>query len=163
MIAAEQAALIEILTFVAGALLFIGIGSFVSTLYRPHRPNVEKLSTYESGETPVASSWGQFNSRFYIIAMVFVLFEIETVLLFPWATIWNHPELNELTGGFWAYYTALSALIFITLLAIGLAYVWSKGHFGHLQPAPLPPSFVSQVPSVHYERNNRRYASSITK
>ncbi len=159
MIAIEQIALIEILTFVAGAMLFIGVGSWVSALYRPHHPNLEKRSTYESGEEPVGSAWGKLNTRFYTIAMVFVLFELETVLLFPWATIWRHHELNAYTEGLWANYTALSAFFFIILLAVGLVYTWSKGCFTYIRPTVVPPSFSSKVPRIHYERINSRYTT----
>jgi len=162
-IAIEQVAFLEILTFIAGALLFIGIGSFVSSLLRPHRPKEEKLRTYESGEESIGSSWGRFNTRFYVIAIVFILFEVETVLLFPWATVWANSALNKATGGLWAHYTAISALIFITLLAVGLAYVWCQGHLAGIQP-PLPSSsFVSRVPKVLYDRVNSCYASATNK
>ncbi len=158
MIAIEQVAFLEILTFIAGGLLFVGIGSLVSSLLRPQRPNEEKLHTYESGEEPTGGSWGRFNTRFYVIAIVFMLFEVETVLLFPWAMVWANPVLNEATGGLWADYTAISAFIFITLLAVGLAYVWCQGHLAGIRP-PLPSSsFASKVPKKLYDRVNSRYA-----
>ena len=158
MIAIEQVAFLEILTFIAGALLFVGMGSLVGALLRPQRPNKEKLCTYESGEEAVGSAWGKFNTRFYGIAIVFVLFEVETVLLFPWATVWAKHELNEATGGLWASYTALSAVLFITLLAVGLAYAWSQGHLAGIRPPRPSSSFVSKVPQAYYDQVNRRYA-----
>lgn len=159
MAAIEQIAFLEILTFVVGAIFFVGIGSFVGSLLRPQSPNEEKMRTYESGEEPTGSSWGKFNSRFYVIAIVFMLFEVETVLLFPWATVWADPALNEATGGIWARYTATSALVFIILLSVGFAYVWSQGHLAGIQP-PLPASFSSKVPRALYDRVNDRYAST---
>ena len=83
MVVIEQVAFLEILTFIAGALLFVGIGSFLSFLLRTQHPNEGKLHTYESGEEPTGSSWGSFNTRFYVMAIVFILFEAETVPLFP--------------------------------------------------------------------------------
>jgi NADH-quinone oxidoreductase subunit A len=77
--AIEQVAFLEILTFIVGAIFFVGIGSFVGSLLRPQWPDEEKLRTYESGEEPTGSSWGKFNTRFYVIAIVFMLFEVETV------------------------------------------------------------------------------------
>ncbi len=163
MIAIEQVAFLEILTFIAGALFFVGIGSFVSSLLRPQNPNEEKLRTYESGEESIGSSWGRFNTRFYVIAIVFMLFEVETVLLFPWVTVWANPALNEATGGLWANYTALSAVLFIAMLAVGLAYVWSQGYLAGIQP-PLPSSsFSSKIPKAQYDRVNNRYASTTNK
>ena len=158
MMGIEQVAFLEILTFIAGALLFVSIGSLVCSLLRPQHLNTEKLRTYESGEEPTGSAWGRFNTRFYIIAIVFMLFEVETVLLFPWATVWANPALNEATGGLWASYTAISAVLFITLLAVGLAYVWCQGHLAGIRP-PLPSSsFASKVPKELYDRVNSRYA-----
>ena len=163
MVVIEQVAFLEILTFIAGALLFVGIGSFLSFLLRTQHPNEGKLHTYESGEEPTGSSWGRFNTRFYFMAIVFILFEVETVLLFPWATVWANPALNEATGGLWTNYTAISAVLFITLLAVGLAYVWSQGHLASVQP-PLPSSsFSSKVPKALYDRVNSRYAATTNK
>ena len=160
MFALEQVALLQILSFVAGALLVLGIGTFVSKLLQPHRPNIHKTSTYESGEAPAAQAWAPFNSRFYGIALVFVLFEVETILLFPWATVWNNQTLNAATGGLWKYYTALSALLFITLLALGLAYVWRKGYFGNKHHTPPLPTVASTIPPHYYEQVNDQYATS---
>lgn len=155
----EQLALFEIFTFVAGAMLVVGLGSFTSSLLRSQRPNKEKLSTYESGEEAVGTAWGKFNTRFYVMAIVLVLFEVETVLLFPWATVWTHSELNEATSGLWTSYTALSGMLFITVLALGLAYVWSKVDLTGT-PSPLPSSsFVATVPKRYYEQVNHRYAT----
>lgn len=160
MIISEQAAFLEILTFIAGALLMVGIGSFVSSLLQPYRTNQAKTHTYESGEEAVGSAWGKFNTRFYGMAIVFVLFEVETILLFPWATVWADQELNEATGGLWAHYTAFSALLFITLLAIGLAYAWSQGHFSSLPPNRPPSAYSSPVPTTYYDQLNKRYATA---
>lgn len=158
--AIEQVAFLEILTFIAGAMLMVGMGSFVSSLLRPHRPNSAKTSTYESGEEAIGNSWGQFNARFYGMAIVFVLFEVETILLFPWATVWANSELNEATGGLWARYTAGSAVLFITLLAIGLVYAWSQGHLNGLSSSRPAPSFVSKIPKTYYDAVNERYAAN---
>ena len=159
MVATEQAAFLEILNFIAGALLFVGIGALIASLLQPQHPNTAKLRSYESGEEPTGSAWGRFNTRFYVIAIVFVLFEVEAVLLFPWATVWANPMLNEATGGLWANYTATSAVLFITLLTIGLAYAWKQGHLASI-PSPSAPCFISPVPKAHYDRINRHYAST---
>ena len=161
--AIEQVAFVEILTFIGGALLFIGMGSFVGGWLGPQHPKEAKLRTYESGEEPAGSAWARFNTGFYVIGLVFVLFEVETVLLFPWATVWANGALNEATGGLWADYTALSGVLFITLLAVGLAYVWRQGHLAGIRP-PLPTaSFLSKIPKAHYEQVNSRYASGVHK
>ena len=133
----EQVAFLEILTFIAGGLLFVGVGSWVGSLLQPKHPDTEQLQTYESGEEPTGSAWSKFNTRFHMIAIVFVLFEVETILLFPWAKVWANPVLNEVTGGLWASYTAISTTLFMILLAVGLVYVWSQGHLVN-PPPPIP-------------------------
>ena len=89
----------EVLLFIIAGVLFIVITLLVSRIIRPDRPNAEKLSTYESGEEPVSHAWSQFNIRFYIIALVFLLFEVEIVFLFPWSTVFADKELNNQTDG----------------------------------------------------------------
>ena len=82
-------AFVEVLLFIIGGILFILVSFFVSSLLRPNRPNAQKLSTYESGEEAISSAWTQFNIRFYIVALIFLLFEVEILFLFPWATIFS--------------------------------------------------------------------------
>ncbi len=77
----------EVLMFIIAGAIFILVTMVVSRLIRPDRPNPEKLSTYESGEEPIGAAWAQFNIRFYIVALVFLLFEVELILLFTWSTI----------------------------------------------------------------------------
>jgi len=159
----EQVAFLEILTFVAGALLFLGIGSWINALLQPQRTNEEMLSTYESGEEAIGNTWGKFNTPFYGIAIIFLFFEMETVLLFPCTAAWAKRELNEATGGLWMHYTAISITLFVALLAVGLIYVWSQGHLANIQP-PIPASSVfSKVPQALYNQFNQRYASIIMK
>ncbi len=72
--------------FLAGTLfLFLVLG--IARLLRPHRPNPEKLSTYESGEQPMGNANVRFNPRFYLFALFFVLFELDLVFLFAWALV----------------------------------------------------------------------------
>jgi NADH-quinone oxidoreductase subunit A len=156
----EQIAFLKILTFMVGALLLVGAGSLLSAFLKPNRPNEAKLCTYESGEVPTGSSWGRFNTRFYVIAIVFTLVEVEIVLLCPWATVWANPILNEVTEGLWTHYTAISAVLFIVFLGVGLAYAWSQGHLASTQPYPPPSSFSSKVPRTYYEQINHLYAST---
>ncbi|MHA7877848.1 MAG: NADH-quinone oxidoreductase subunit A [Bacteroidota bacterium] len=163
MIATEQIAFLEILYFIAGALLLVGIGALLAFLLRPQRPNTAKLQTYESGEMPTGGAWGKFNTRFYVIAIAFMLFEVETILLFPWATVWAHPALNKATGGLWARYTAMSGTLFIALLALGLAYVWRQGYLLGIPPTPPPANAPANVPKSLYEQVNSRYASATNK
>ncbi len=147
----------EVLLFIIGGLVFILGGLLTSRLIRPNRPNPEKLATYESGEEPVGTAWTQFNVRFYVIALIFILFEIEIVLLFPWATIFAKKELIEETNGRWGWFAVTEAVIFIVVLALGLAYAWVNGFLDWIKPDPKPTEYTSPVPKKYYEELNQRF------
>jgi NADH-quinone oxidoreductase subunit A len=148
----------EILLFIVGGLLFIVATLFVSRLVRPDRPSAEKLATYESGEEPVGPAWVQFNIRFYIIALLFLLFEAEIILLFPWATVFAKKELIGQTNGRWGWFSVMEAVIFIVVLALGLAYAWRNGFLDWIKPDPQPTRYQSPVPKNLYHTINERYA-----
>jgi NADH-quinone oxidoreductase subunit A len=148
----------EILLFVIGGALFIIVTLFVSRIVRPNRPNPEKLSTYESGEEPVSAAWSQFNVRFYIIALIFLLFEAEVVFLFPWSTIFADEALQKETHGQWGWLTMIEMLVFIVILALGLAYAWVHGHLDWIKPDPKPTKIQSPVPTQLYQKINERFA-----
>ena len=93
--------------------LMLGAGS----LLRPTRPQPEKYLTYESGVDPVGQGWAQSHIRYYVYALLFVLFDVEAVFIFPWAT---QLEVYGVFG-------LVEMLIFIVVLALGLLYAWRKG------------------------------------
>ena len=93
--------LAQILLFAIGGIFFVVLSLFISRLIRPSRPNAQKLTTYESGETPQGLARVQFNIKFYVLALVFILFEVEIVFLFPWSTVFANTELNNQTDGAW--------------------------------------------------------------
>jgi NADH-quinone oxidoreductase subunit A len=146
-----------ILLFVVGGVVFPLITFLVSKLLRSQRPNEQKLSTYESGEQAISSAWPQFNIRFYVIAIMFLLFEIELVFLFPWTTIFADSRLISEIGRQWAWFTLLEAGIFILVLAIGLAYAWANGYLDWTQGRQNIPTINSPVPDKLYEQINERY------
>jgi NAD(P)H-quinone oxidoreductase subunit 3 len=86
-------------------------------LIRPKRFSEEKLTTYECGENPTGSAWIQFNIRFYVFALIFVVFDVETVFLLPWAVVYKSIGLLAFAEG----------LVFISILVVALVYVWRKG------------------------------------
>ena len=98
-----------------GILLPVGALTF-GRLLRPHNPTQVKRETYESGLEPFGSSWVQFNVKYYIFAIMFVIFDIETIFLYPWAVAYDQLGLFAL----------VEMLIFIALLVIGLIYAWKK-------------------------------------
>ena len=151
----------EVLLFLIGGIVFILVAFLVSKLIRPNRPNAQKLSTYESGEEPISSVWFQFNIRFYIIALIFILFEVELVFLFPWATIFARKELMEETNGLWGWFSFAEMLIFIFVLALGLAYAWVNGLLDWVKPEQRPTDFKSSVPKELYDKVNEKYKTSL--
>lgn len=89
-------------------------------LLRPHNPNAGKGITYESGVDPKGDSWIQFNVRYYLFALLFVIFDVEAVFLYPWAV--RYDALRSDVGLF----ILVEMLIFIFFLVLGLVYAWKK-------------------------------------
>jgi NADH-quinone oxidoreductase subunit A len=145
-----------VLLFIVGAIGLIIILLFVGKILRPNNPNDEKLTTYESGEVPVGSAWGKFNVRFYVIALIFLLFEAELVFLFPWATIFGDENLINESNGLWSQFSLIETFIFIGILGVGLAYVWAKGMLDWVKPRPKGTNFKSQIPLEEYQKFNER-------
>lgn len=146
------------LLFILTAFAFIGGILLFGKLLRPDRPGEEKLTTYESGEEPVGNANIQFNPRFYVIALIFVLFDVELVFLFPWATVFAQPVLIAETEGLWGWFTLTEAVVFVVVLALGLAYAWAKGYLDWEKPQPKIPTVDSSVPPELYQRVNERYS-----
>lgn len=149
-----------ILLFLVGGIIFLSVTLFVSKLLRPHKPNPDKLATYESGEEAISSAWPQFNIRFYVIAIMFILFEIELIFLFPWVTVFTDNELLTQTNQAWAWITFLEVGIFVLVLALGLAYSWSKGYFNWTEVSKEVSSINSPVPKGFYQKINERYKTN---
>ena len=144
--------------FILGGLGFILMALMVGKLLRPNNPNKEKLTTYESGEDPVNNAWGQFNFRFYIIALVFILFEVELAFLFPWAVVFVDADFILNTNGLWGWFSLIETVIFILILAVGLAYVWANGMLTWVRPEFPISSVTSKVPKKLYEQINKKYS-----
>ena len=108
---------LTVVWFGAIALLLAGLLLGISALVRPNKPSVEKLTAYESGVDPVGDGWSQSQVRYYIFALLFVVFDVEAVFIFPWAT---RLEVYDVFG-------LVEMLVFIVILALGLLYAWRKG------------------------------------
>jgi NADH-quinone oxidoreductase subunit A len=113
------------LLFLAVGFVFLFVTLFLSRLLRPQgKYSPEKYIPYECGEIPEGSAWVQFNIRFYVFALIFIIFDVEIIFLLPWAVVFKQ------LGGF----AFLEGLIFIGILVIGLAYVWRKGDLEWVRP-----------------------------
>ena len=106
-----------ILIYLAAIVGFLAVNLVFWWLVRPRRASEEKLTTYECGENPQGSAWVQFNIRFYVFALIFVIFDVEAAFLIPWAVVFR--ELGVLAF--------LEGVVFIAILTCALAYVWRKG------------------------------------
>ena len=141
-----------VLLFFVGGIAFLLVTLLVGKILRPVRPNPEKQTTYESGEEPAGNAWGQFNVRFYVVALIFLLFEAELVFLFPWASVFGDEKLVAETEGLWSKFSMVETFIFIGILLVGLAYVWAKGMLEWVRPKPKHANFQSKIPSSAYDR-----------
>ncbi|MBD3265460.1 NADH-quinone oxidoreductase subunit A [bacterium] len=110
------------LIFIFAAIGFIIFGLWVPKLVRPHLPDEEKLSNYECGERPVGTPWVRFNIRFYIVAILFIIFDVEVLFIIPWAVVFKEllPSMGLLVF--------FEMFVFLLVLGVGLAYCWAKGH-----------------------------------
>ena len=119
--ASVAAGYLPILLFLAVALAlsaaFVVLPMAVSRLTGTHKPDPEKLSEYECGFPAFEDSRAQFDVRFYLVAILFIVFDLEAAFLFPWAV--------SLAGSGWAGWFAM--MIFLAELGLGLAYAWKKG------------------------------------
>jgi NADH:ubiquinone oxidoreductase subunit 3 (subunit A) len=104
--------------------LFLLVGVFIPTaavviplIIAPRKPNPIKGSVYECGMETVGENWVQFKSQYYVFALAFLIFDVETVFLFPWA----------LALGALPLFAVLEGVVFIAILMVGLTYVWRKG------------------------------------
>ncbi len=106
-----------LLVFLIVSSLVPVIALSLSKVFRPKITSAFRKTTYESGMAPRGDSWIQFNIRYYMFALVFVIFDVETVFLYPWAVAFDKVGLLAF----------LEALVFIAILVAGLVYAWRKG------------------------------------
>ncbi len=108
---------LTVVWFGLAAFLVAGLLLGISALVRPNKPNREKMLTYESGVDPVGDGWSQSQIRYYVFALLFVIFDVEAVFIFPWAT-----QLERYAG-----FGLVEMGIFVAILLLGLVYAWRKG------------------------------------
>jgi NADH:ubiquinone oxidoreductase subunit 3 (subunit A) len=103
--------------FLPVAFVFAAIPIVAQSFLGPHKPNAAKQAAYECGMETVGDTWVQFKVQYYIFALIFVIFAVEAVFLFPWAAAYDQMPL----------YMVLEGILFLLILAGGLAYAWRKG------------------------------------
>ncbi|WP_179414706.1 NADH-quinone oxidoreductase subunit A [Mucilaginibacter sp. E4BP6] len=148
----------KILIFLITGIIVVCLIFFVNRIFAPNHPNFEKQTSYECGEEPVGSAWLPFNSRFYVIALVFLLFEVEMVFVFPWATVFGSHEINKIEPR-WGILSLMEMFIFLGILILGLVYVWVKGDLDWIKPAVIKPTTDVQIPTSLYDKLNLEQSS----
>jgi NADH-quinone oxidoreductase subunit A len=112
----------NVLVFFVITFLFVGALLALASLLRPANPEAVKLTSYECGEPPTGGAWINFNIRFYLIALIFVIFDVEIAFIYPVAAVFKQ-WVNNGRGIF-----ALAEIsLFLAILFVGVAYVWVKG------------------------------------
>ena len=107
-----------ILLLIVFAIILLALPLIIQSIISPKQnKGGDKLIPFECGELPEGSAWVKFNIRFYVIALIFIIFDVEVVFMFPWATIFNENQL----------FYFIEMFIFMGILLVGLAYVWVKG------------------------------------
>lgn len=109
--------LLSITIFLAFGLGFVLVNLLIGKVIRPSLPNPEKQAIYECGEPTIGSSWVQFDLRFYIVALFYLVFDVEVALIYPWAVVYRQFPLEALVLG----------APFLGIVVIGYVYEWYSG------------------------------------
>ena len=124
-----------ILVFLIFALVLVSVALIAAKVVRPSKPTKIKHTNYESGIIPEGSPWILFNTRFYLIALAYIIFDVELVLLFPWAVTFK--DLG--------WYAFWAMTIFVFILFLGLFYDWAKGYLDWDKSKPYIPKLVDFI------------------
>jgi NADH:ubiquinone oxidoreductase subunit 3 (subunit A) len=116
---------LSVLIFLVVGLAILSFTLVLSSLLQPKgTPGKDKYIPYECGEIPEGNAWIRFNIRFYVVALIFIIFDVEIVFLLPWAVVFKK------LGAF----AFVEGVIFIAILAVGLAYVWRRRDLDWVKP-----------------------------
>lgn len=113
---------IPVLLLMVIAVLFAGTFLVLSRIFGPHKPDPEKNSTYECGIDPTGEPRYRFSIKFFLIAVLFIIFDIEAVFIYPWAVLYK----KFILGGY-GLFMFIEMMVFMAILAVGLIYVWKRG------------------------------------
>lgn len=152
--------LLSVTVFVAFGAAFVFVNLLAGSLARPKVPNPEKAAAYECGEPSMGSSWVQFDLRFYIVALVFLVFDVEVALFYPWAVAFG--SAAELAGKLGMTLTAFRSaavvdmLFFFGVLLVGFAYLWRFGYLDWVRSAATTSLKVRHRPGLDLREEARR-------
>jgi NADH-quinone oxidoreductase subunit A len=151
--------LLSITFFMLFGVVFVLVNLTVGKLVRPKLPNPEKSAIYECGEPTLGTSWVQFDLRFYIVALVFLIFDVEVALFYPWAVAWGSAAaLGEQIGMsvFEIRKVALvDMLFFFGVLLVGFAYLWRFGYLDWVRSAATTSLKLDRPAAINLSREAR--------
>ncbi len=111
------------------ALLFCGLFVALAVFIGPKRKTAEKLKPFECGSEPIGTPRGRYSVRFYQVAILFLVFDIEAAFMYPWALLYRHLSVSPVTGRV-SMFGFAEMLLFVAILVVALAYVWRKKAIG---------------------------------
>src|SRR5512139_3423187 len=111
------------------ALGFCGLFTALAVLIGPRATNPDKLKPFECGSEPIGSPRGRYSVKFYQVAILFLVFDIEAAFMYPWAILYNQLSHDSVTGGV-SVFGFVEMLLFVAILVVALAYVWRKKAIG---------------------------------
>ena len=151
--------LLSITLFTGFGAAFVLINMMMGAVARPKIPNPEKLAVYECGEPSIGSSWVQFDLRFYIVALVYLIFDVEVALFYPWAVAYGNA--NELAASIGMSVSSLRAvaivdmLFFFGVLLVGFAYLWRFGYLDWVRSAATTSIKIDYKPGIDLRQASR--------
>jgi NADH-quinone oxidoreductase subunit A len=151
--------LLSIGIFLAFGAAFVFANLMVGWFIRPQVPSPEKACAYECGEPSIGSSWVQFDLRFYIVALVFLIFDVEVALFYPWAVAFGDAAALARELGMELFQIRLVALVdmlfFFGVLLVGFAYLWRFGYLDWVRSAATTSIKIAYRPGVDLSREAR--------
>src|SRR4051794_6686672 len=151
--------LLSITIFLAFGAVFVLLNLTVGALVRPQIPNPEKSAIYECGEPSIGSSWVQFDLRFYIVALVYLIFDVEVALFYPWAVAYGSADQLGASIGMTGYAIRQVALVdmlfFFGVLLVGFAYLWRFGYLDWVRSAATTSLKVDYCPGIDLRAESR--------
>jgi NADH-quinone oxidoreductase subunit A len=151
--------LLSVTVFLAFGAVFVLANLVAGAFARPQVPNPEKLTVYECGEPVIGSSWVQFDLRFYIVALIYLIFDVEVALFYPWAVAYGSaPSLAQELGMKVADLRGVAIvdmLFFFGVLLVGFAYLWRFGYLDWVRSAATTSLKIDYQPGIDLRREAR--------
>ena len=151
--------LISITLFTAFGVIFVLFNLVLGAVARPNVPNPEKAAVYECGEPSIGSSWVQFDLRFYIVALVYLIFDVEVALFYPWAVAYGSAGVLAESLGMTAFAVRQVAIVdmlfFFGVLLVGFAYLWRFGYLDWVRSAATTSIKADYTPGIDLAREAR--------